>query len=344
MSCYYQERISRLTVNFKIILFVSDEDGAEYDNLIKEHWKEIEHEKEFINYENIDYRNQEIINQLIKKIKLEEDDVEAIVISNRVNLRKLKKLFRPNQIVDVEHGISDLIFWLKRVNLIKNKGVMDFFRVSQIWTYCTWPAKQHLTLVNKSKISDPNIYNLNVELFKNKLQSHSRKYSTENFEIVILIERLDVYGKVKAKEYIEKIIHSINLDLRSKNATHCNVLIKQRYGSVIKVKAFKDIIEQILYEYSIYFAIDFAPENIPAEYLIFNNNLKYLYAVGISTALNLNALKVEFKNIIYIDTHLSASTSILNNQSELLPQFKEKKINERIFEIENSLAQITESI
>ena len=344
MSCYYQERINRLSVNFKVIIFLSDKDGAEYDNLIEEHWKEIEHEKKYINYENIDYRNQEIINQLIKKIKSDEEDVDEIVISNRVNLRKLKKLFRPNKIVDVEHGISDLIFWLKRLNLLKNKGVTNLLRVSQIWSYYTWPAKQHLTLVNKSTISNPSVYNLNDDLFKSRLKLHSRKYSTKNFEIVILIERLDDYGKVKAKEYIEKIIHSINLDLRSKNVTHCNLLIKQRYGSVIKVKEFKDIIEQTLHAHSIYFAIDYAPENIPAEYLLFNNNLKYLYAVGISTALNLNALNVEFKNIIYIDIHLSASSSILNNQSVLLPQFKEKKNNERIFEIENSLAQITESI
>jgi hypothetical protein len=122
------------------------------------------------------------------------------------------------------------------------------------------------------------------------------------------------------------------------------VLIKQRFGSVIKVKEFKDMIEQILSSHSIYFAIDFAPEDIPAEYLLYNNNLKYLYAVGISTSLNLNALNVKFKNIIYIDTHLFTSASILNDQSDLLPQFKEKKINERIFEIDNSLSQITESI
>jgi hypothetical protein len=200
MSCYYQERINKLTINYKIILFISDKDGSEYENLINDQWKEIKHEKKYINFENTDYKNQKIINQLSKKIKSDKDDVEEIVISNRINLRKLKILFRPHQITDVEHGISDLIFWLKRLDLLKNKRIIDFLRLSQIWSNHTWPAKLHLTLINKSTISDSRVYNLNDGLFKSRLQLHSGKYHTKNFEIAILIERLDVYGKVRAKK------------------------------------------------------------------------------------------------------------------------------------------------
>jgi hypothetical protein len=344
MSCYFQEITQKSNEKFKVILFVSDKDGMKYEDCILENWKEFEYEKEYINFENFDYKNQEKIMKLKKQVRGEGNDVEEIVVSNRVNLRKLKTIFKPMTVTDVEHGVSDLMFWLTRLDLINNKKLFVFRKITQLWSKYRWPAKKHLTLMNKRVIQHKYVYNMNVDLVKSKIVQLRKKYSENNFEVTILIERLDMYGVANAKTYLEQVLNTINLNLKSKNVNNCKVLIKQRYGSSIKVKDFKELIENKLSSYKIYFAIDFELENYPAEYIIFNNDLKHLYGIGFSTALNLNALDVKFKNTIYIDTHLRTSIMILENKGPLYTQIEEKKINERVLEFDSTLAYITDLI
>jgi hypothetical protein len=329
---------------FKVILFVSDKDGMKYEEFILDNWKEFEFEKEYINFEKFDYKNQEKIMKLKEKIRGEGSDVEEIVVSNRVNLRKLKTIFKPKIVTDVEHGISDLMFWLNRIDLVNNKRIFVFRKITQFWSKYTWPAKKHLTLMNKRVIQHKYVYNMNHDLVKSKIVQFRKKYSENNFEVTILIERLDMYGTANAKTYLEQVLNTIKLNLESKNVKNCKVLIKQRYGSSIKVKDFKGLIENVLSNYKISFAIDFELENFPVEYIIFNSGIKYLYGIGFSTALNLNALDVKFKNTIYIDTHLRTSIMILDDKDTLNAQIKEKKINERILEIDSTLARITDLI
>jgi hypothetical protein len=344
MSCYLQEKLQKLNIQYRILLFISDKDGQEYENMILEHWKDFKIEKEYINFENSDYKKQKSISKYKKQIKKKSMSVEEIVISNRVNLRKLKVIFKPRYITDVEHGISDIMFWLRRLNLLKRINKFELIKFKQLWSIYRWPAQKHLTIMDRKVLDNKVFYYLDLELFKGKLSLYSKKYFTNHYDVVILIERLDLYGKENVQKYLEQILQVISMDLNSKNVKNASMLIKQRYGSGIKIKEYKDLIEKIFINNQIYFAIDLAPENIPAEYLLFENKVKFLYSVGFSTALNLQSLDMDFKNIMYVDSHLKMSYILSKDHKNIVVQIKENSLNQRILEIDSKLVQISESI
>jgi hypothetical protein len=198
--------------------------------------------------------------------------------------------------------------------------------------------------VDRKVLDNKVFYYLDLELFKSKLSLYSKKYFTNHYDVVILIERLDLYGKENVQKYLEQILQVISMDLNSKNVKNAPMLIKQRYGSGIKIKEYKDIIEKILINNQIYFAIDLAPENTPAEYLLFENKVKFLYSVGFSTALNLQSLGMDFINIMYVDSHLKTSNILSKDDKNIVVQIKENSLNQRILEIDSKLVQISESI
>ena len=67
MSCYLQEKLQKLNIQYRILLFISDKDGQEYENMILEHWKDFKIEKEYINFENSDYKKQKSISKYKKR-------------------------------------------------------------------------------------------------------------------------------------------------------------------------------------------------------------------------------------------------------------------------------------
>jgi hypothetical protein len=344
MSCYLQEKFQKLNSQYRILLFISDKDGPEYESLILEHWKEFKIEKKYINFENLDYKKQQSILEVKKRFKMESVVVEEIVVSNRVNLRKLRAVFKPQNITDVEHGISDIMHWIDRLNLLKKIKRYELIKLKQLFSIYRWPAKKHITIINSKVLNNNVFYHLDLDLFKSRLSLYSKNFSTIHYDVVILIERLDLYGNEHVEKYLQQILHMIGKDLNAKNVTNVSILLKQRYGSSIKIKEYKNLIERILLNKQIYFAIDLAPENIPAEYLLFKNKLKFLYSVGFSTALNLKSLNTDFKNIMYVDSHLLISNILLKDDKNLIAQMKENRVNQRILEIDFKLAQISESI
>jgi hypothetical protein len=53
---------------------------------------------------------------------------------------------------------------------------------------------------------------------------------------------------------------------------------------------------------------------------------------------------MDFKNIMYVDSHLNTSNILMKARKNLITQIKENSLNQRILEIDSKLAQISESI